>query len=39
MIDGKGGEVKHTADIKGNQDDGKEIKWGGNTIEVTLQKS
>lgn len=36
MIDCKRGKVKHTADIKGNQDDGKEIKWKGNTIEVTL---
>lgn len=32
MIDCKNGKVKHTADIKGNQDDGKKIKQEGNTV-------
>lgn len=36
MTDCESGKVKHAADIKGNQDDGKDIKWKGDTIEVTL---
>lgn len=36
MIDCESGKLKRTADIKGNQVDGNEIKWKGNTIEGTL---
>ena len=36
MIDCKNSKAKRTADIKGDQDDGKEIKYEGNTIEVKL---